>query len=144
MIVWLDAQLPPMLAPWMRAEFGVGAFSLKALGLRDAKDREIVAAARIAGAVLPTKDSDFVDLVQRLGTPPQVVWLTCGNVTNARLRTVLVSSWPQVTALLAAGEAVVELGDETEVPGVKINKILPLQAVGSKAVGWLLTTFIRP
>ncbi len=111
MIVWLDAQLPPALADWMRAEFGVEAFSLKALGLRDAKDRDIFAAARNAGVMLISKDSDFVDLVQRHGAPPQLIWLTCGNVTNARLKVVLAGAWPRVTAMLAAGEAVVELGD---------------------------------
>ncbi|MDF5718318.1 MAG: DUF5615 family PIN-like protein [Rhizonema sp. NSF051] len=28
-----------------------------------------------------TKDSDFVDLVDRLGTPPQIIWLTCGDTS---------------------------------------------------------------
>jgi predicted nuclease of predicted toxin-antitoxin system len=36
-----------------------------------------------------TKDSDFVDLVERLGSPPQVIWLTYGNTSNARLRHIL-------------------------------------------------------
>jgi predicted nuclease of predicted toxin-antitoxin system len=38
------------------------------------------------GLVIMTKDSDFVDLVCRLGVPPQILWLTCGNVTNRNLR----------------------------------------------------------
>jgi predicted nuclease of predicted toxin-antitoxin system len=36
-----------------------------------------------------TKDSDFVDLVERLGPPPQIIWLTCGNTSNLRLREIL-------------------------------------------------------
>gem|GEM_PF-3164312 len=28
-----------------------------------------------------TKDSDFVDLVCRLGTPPQIIWLTLGIIS---------------------------------------------------------------
>jgi len=111
MIIWLDAQLPPTLAQWMRDEFAVDAKSLKDLGLRDATDREIFAAARSAGATIISKDSDFVDLVQEQGPPPPIVWLTCGNVTNARLKVVLSKSWLRVSSVLATGEPVVELGD---------------------------------
>jgi predicted nuclease of predicted toxin-antitoxin system len=39
MIIWVDAQLPPTLAAWIVETFGITAFSLKELGLRDAKDR---------------------------------------------------------------------------------------------------------
>jgi predicted nuclease of predicted toxin-antitoxin system len=111
MIVWLDAQLPPTLAQWMRNDLGLEAKALRELGLRDADDADIFAKAKAAGAVLISKDSDFVDLAQRLGPPPQIVWLTCGNVTNARLKTVFARAWPNVAAMLAAGEAIVELGD---------------------------------
>jgi hypothetical protein len=45
MIIWVDAQLPPTLAAWLVKTFGVIAFSLKELGLRDAKDTEIFEAA---------------------------------------------------------------------------------------------------
>jgi predicted nuclease of predicted toxin-antitoxin system len=56
-----------------------------------------------------TKDSDFVDLVARHGPPPQIVWLTCGNTTNAALREILAAAWPRVAALLAAGEPLIEI-----------------------------------
>ena len=111
MLVWLDAQLPPALAPWLRSDLGLDAKTLRELGLRDADDRDIFMAARAADAVLISKDSDFVDLVQRLGSPPQLVWLTCGNVTNARLKIVMTRAWPDMAAMLAAGEPIVELGD---------------------------------
>jgi predicted nuclease of predicted toxin-antitoxin system len=58
-----------------------------------------------------TKDADFVELVERLGTPPQIVWLRCGNTSNARLREILTSWWPHVQALLAAGERIVEIAE---------------------------------
>lgn len=38
---WVDAQLPPQLASWLSAEFGVETSSLRDLGLRDATDQEI-------------------------------------------------------------------------------------------------------
>jgi predicted nuclease of predicted toxin-antitoxin system len=82
MKIWLDAQLPPMLANWLSATLGLEAFALRDLSLRDAQDIEIFEAARAENAVIMTKDSNFIDLVCRLGTPPQILWLTCGNVTK--------------------------------------------------------------
>ena len=111
MIVWLDAQLPPGLAQWLRQEMGLDARALKELGLRDARDVDIFEAARNAGVVPMSKDSDFVGLVQRLGTPPQLVWLTCGDVTNAKLKALFAESRPKAGRLLRSGEAIVELGD---------------------------------
>jgi len=108
-VLWTDAHLSPALAPWLRAAFGVEAAPLRELGLRDAEDTTIFAAAHQAGAVLMTKDSDFVDLLTRHGPPPQLVWLTCGNTTNAALREILTDTWPRVAALLTAGEPLVEI-----------------------------------
>ena len=31
-----------------------------------------------------TKDEDFLTLFERRGPPPQVVWISCGNVRNAQ------------------------------------------------------------
>jgi predicted nuclease of predicted toxin-antitoxin system len=90
--------------------FGVDAFSLKELGLRDAKDTEIFEAARQPNLVIMTKDSDFVDLVCRLGSPPQILWITCGNVTNQNLRRLLTSTFVEAIAQLQQGEIVVEIG----------------------------------
>jgi predicted nuclease of predicted toxin-antitoxin system len=56
-----------------------------------------------------TKDSDFVDLVERLGSPPQIIWLTCGNTSNARLREILSETLSRALELLAAGETLVEI-----------------------------------
>ncbi|MFG3818364.1 DUF5615 family PIN-like protein, partial [Limnothrix redekei] len=72
MKIWVDAQLPPTLASWLSSNFAVEASALRDLGLRDAKDLEIFEAARLANAIIMTKDSDFVDLVCRLGIPPQI------------------------------------------------------------------------
>lgn len=93
MKIWIDAQLPPNLAFWLSDTFKVNAKSLKELGLRDAKDSDIFAAARLANVVIMTRDSNFVDLVCRLGSPPQIIWLTCGNVTNRNLRKLLLTTF---------------------------------------------------
>lgn len=109
---WIDAQLPPSLAIWLTETFGVSATSLRDLELRDAQDTEIFSAARTAGIVVVSKDSDFVDLVTRLGTPPQILWVTCGNVTNRNLRRIFTETFPNALRLLQAGEAIVEISDK--------------------------------
>jgi len=109
-IVWLDAQLSPAIAPWLRERFSVDALSLQRLGLRDAEDPEIFAKERAASAAVITKDSDFVKLVERHGPPPQIVLLTLGNTSNARLRAVFERNWAQVAQLLTAGEPLIEIG----------------------------------
>ncbi len=51
-----------------------------------------------------TKDIDFVDRLQRLGPPPQVIWITTGNVSNRALRELISAAWPRAVDLLRAGE----------------------------------------
>ncbi|TAN46413.1 MAG: hypothetical protein EPN21_20545 [Methylococcaceae bacterium] len=107
---WVDAQLPPMLARWLSTEYAVEALSLRDLGLRDASDVEIFQAARRVQAVVISKDSDFVELVSRHGPPPQLLWVTCGNVTNRRLQAVFGKTFPDALTLLASGQAIIEVG----------------------------------
>jgi predicted nuclease of predicted toxin-antitoxin system len=109
MNIWVDAQLPPTLANWLTNTFGVEASSLRDIGLRDARDIEIFEAARTLNVIIMTKDSDFVDLVCRLGTPPQILWLTCGNVTNRNLRQLLTITLPDALERLRQGEMIVEI-----------------------------------
>jgi predicted nuclease of predicted toxin-antitoxin system len=109
MKIWVNAQLPPAIANWIVENFNLEAVAVRELDLRDATDPEIFAAARTAAAIVMTKDSDFVELVNAHGTPPQVIWLTCGNTTNARLKEILAQALPQAIKLLEAGEAIVEI-----------------------------------
>ena len=110
MTVWLDAHLSPAIAPWVASTFGLTVVPVRDLGLRDALDPPIFLAARAAGAVVMTKDADFPEMVGRLGSPPQVLWLRCGNTSNAALRTFLSSELPAALLRLATGEPVVEVG----------------------------------
>ena len=113
-VVWVDAQLPPALARWLRQSHGLDAWHVEDVAQLEADDPAIFAAARSGrAAVVVTKDDDFVELVERLGPPPQVVWVTCGNIRNAELRTMVLGAWPRVAALLASGEPLVEVGRRT-------------------------------
>jgi len=57
------------------------------------------------------KDRDFVDLLERHGPPPRVVWPTCGNTSHSRLLAILRDAWPRAAGLMVAGEPLVEIGD---------------------------------
>lgn len=110
--IWIDAHLSPAIATWITNTFGITALALRDLGLRDAEDPEIFEAAKTQGVIFMTKDSDFVDLVERLGSPPQIIWLTCANTSNARLREILSSVLPETLELLRSGEKLVEISED--------------------------------
>lgn len=110
MKIWLNAHLSPVIATWITATFGITAIAVRDLGLRESEDPDIFEAAKAAGAVIVmTKDRDFVELVERYGAPPQVIWLTCGNTSNARLKEILTATLPNAIELLRSGESVVEI-----------------------------------
>ncbi len=111
MLVWLDAQLSPAIAQWLATNLGVDAHPIRELGLRDADDPTIFAAARAARAIVMTKDADFVQLLERFGPPPALIWLTCGNTSNVRLRELLLAAWPRIAELLRSGEPLIELNE---------------------------------
>jgi predicted nuclease of predicted toxin-antitoxin system len=110
-MLWIDAQLSPALARWISETFGVAPQAVRDLGLREAKDLIIFHAAREAGAVIMSKDSDFVLLLERFGPPPQVLWVTCGNTSNVRMREILLKSFPEARTRLEQGEPLVEISD---------------------------------
>jgi predicted nuclease of predicted toxin-antitoxin system len=65
--IWVDAQMSPAIATWISSNYAVNAVAIRDLGLRDAQDKEIFEAARQEKAVVMTKDSDFVLLLDKLG-----------------------------------------------------------------------------
>jgi predicted nuclease of predicted toxin-antitoxin system len=111
MKIWVDGQLSPALAQWISSEFLVECQHIRDLGLRDAADEQIYHAARFANAYMLTKDSDFVDLLRRHGPPPKVLWVTCGNTSNARMKTILSAHLVNAIELFEHGESLVEIVD---------------------------------
>ena len=109
---WLDAQLPPSLAIWLTETFAVEAIALRSISLRDASDQEIFKAAGQAGATVIAKDSDFAELIYRLGAPPKIVWITCGNASNAHIRQLLGSTFLDAMKPLETGETIVEIAEK--------------------------------
>lgn len=102
----VDAQLPPALCGWLR-ERGHEAAHVFEIGMVAAGDAEIAAQAEANGAVLVSKDEDFVTL--RLPDRFAFLWLRCGNATNRALSVWLELRWARVERLLGEGERFVEV-----------------------------------
>lgn len=116
MKVWLDAHLSPQIAQWITHQFKTDQLNIEAIpvrdvGLRDASDEEIFSQAKKHQAVLMTKDSDFIHLINRYGVPPQILWLTCGNTSNENLKRILSVTLLDAISLLSQGDDIVEIAE---------------------------------
>ena len=95
MRLWLDAQLPPLLAGWINGQgWGIQAVAVRDLGLREASDPAIFS---------------FIHLLDEQGPPPQVLWLRLGNCSNAALQEVLSTTLLRAMDHLHDGEPWVEI-----------------------------------
>ncbi|NWF50953.1 MAG: DUF5615 family PIN-like protein [Ignavibacteriaceae bacterium] len=112
MKIWLDAQLSPYLAEWIQENFKVETIPVRDLGLKDAIDRKIFEDAKNAEAVVITKDIDFRLLQEKFGSPPKIIWLTCGNTSNKRLKEIFSDNLGKALELLKSGEKIVEITGE--------------------------------
>lgn len=113
MKLWIDAQLSPAIAAWINRTFDdIEAKSVCSLGLRDATDHKIFEEANKADVVLMSKDDDFIQLIEQKGTPPKLIWITCGNTSNARMREILSTTLLKAKELLESGESLVEISDK--------------------------------
>jgi len=87
------------------------ALHVRELTLQRLGDKELFdAARRLRVTVIVTKDSDFVDLVAVHGPPPQIVRLTCGNLSTPAMHVLLGNNFAEAKRLLEAGERWVEIG----------------------------------
>ena len=68
-------------------------------------------AAREQAVTEMSKDADFVKLLDQLGPPPTIIWITCGNTSNAHLRDLLSSALRRAIEMIDSGESLVEISD---------------------------------
>ncbi|MFP6635071.1 MAG: DUF5615 family PIN-like protein [Dehalococcoidia bacterium] len=107
--------MSPSLALWITQYLGIETRHIDELALRSSKDREIFDATRESGVVVVTKDRDFRELLERLGSRPSVIWITCGNTLNARLIEIPQCALPSALELLEQGESLVEISDANQI-----------------------------
>ncbi len=94
----------------MSDTFSVNCTALRDLELDETDDLEIFTKAKgLAAVVIVSKDSDFADLVMKLGQPPQILWVTCGNCSTAKLREMFSAHFVSIHAMFLSGESLVEL-----------------------------------
>ena len=104
----VDEQLPPGLAKRL-AELGHAAVHIRDIGLGAASDAAIAKEAADRGAILITKDEDFVvrSNLGQLAVP--VVWIRIGNVTNRALWERLSPVLIDILDAIDGSESVVEV-----------------------------------
>lgn len=108
-MIWLDAQLPPSLAPWITDNIGEPCIAVRDLGLRDAADFDIFKEAKKADVVVMSKDKDFIDLLYVHRAPPKIIWLTCGNTSKQRLKEIMAVHLRDALNMLESGNDLVEI-----------------------------------
>lgn len=65
---------------------------VKEIGLVDSSDIEIWKYAFKNEYTIITFDSDFIDLANLKGSPPKVIWLRFGNLSNLNIANKLISN----------------------------------------------------
>jgi predicted nuclease of predicted toxin-antitoxin system len=104
----IDAQLPPTLAKHLSGQ-GHEANHVAEIGLNSAPDRVIWSHAAATGAVLITKDEDFVVMRALDNKGPAVIWVRIGNTTRRALIERFSEALPDILASLERGHTIVEI-----------------------------------
>ncbi len=88
---WIDLNLPPKMATWLKEEFHVLAKSFAELGFGETEDAVVykTAAKNSNTIIITTKDIDFINLQNDIGHPPKILYLNVGNVSNKQLREII-------------------------------------------------------
>lgn len=99
----VDAQLPRRLA---RSIIALGGAAIHTLDLPDGNlttDSQIIQLAVLDGAVVVTKDQDFVDSFLLRGEPPKLLHITTGNIPNDDLVRLIETHWLQIRIMFTQG-----------------------------------------
>ena len=102
-----DVHIPPRLATVLRAQ-GFEAVHVYNINLETADDMAIWRYAKANGAIIVTKDKDFVRISASQPGPP-VIHVCTGNSRNSRLVEKLLRSLPEILTQLDSGRGVIEL-----------------------------------
>ena len=104
----IDAMLPPGLAKGL-AQRGHDARHVDDVLGASASDAALFAEALKTGAILITKDRDFIDMAEGSEAAPQILWVRISNTTSAEMKERLETAFPLAEEKLAAGEPIVML-----------------------------------
>lgn len=94
---WLiDAQLPRRLTNRLNALGHDARHTLDLPAGNRTTDTEINRAATAEGGIVVSKDQDFVDSFLVTGSPPRLLWVTVGNISNNDLLALFESLLPDL------------------------------------------------
>ncbi len=108
MLFLVDAQLPPALARWLTAH-GHPSEHVMDLGLARASDHRIWSHALEVGAVVISKDEDFIFMRSVATTRPPIVWIRRGNTSRQQLLAWFAPLFADILAGLENGEDLIEV-----------------------------------
>lgn len=109
MKLYVDQQLPPLLADWLRDQ-SHDALHVRDIGLKTGSDHAIWTRAIADDAVIISRDSDFA-LFARQDPRGCLVWLRVGNCGNPELVALFERIWSAVAKRLEAGERFIEISE---------------------------------
>jgi predicted nuclease of predicted toxin-antitoxin system len=112
---WIDLNLPPKMADWLKEEFNVNAKSFKALNFALTPDVEVykLAAKKNNIIVITTKDIDFKNYQNIIGAPPKILYLNVGNISNKNLKILMLEKFSAILELfLNTTESLIEISTE--------------------------------
>ncbi len=108
---WIDVNLPPVMAVWLRNDFGVSAKSFNELNLGTEKDIAVFTSAvkRFNTVVITTKDVDFKNLSEEI-PGPRILYLNVGNISNKGLKEIIYKSLEKVIRIFSeTDETLIEI-----------------------------------
>ncbi len=104
---WLDVHIPFRIGVWL-AEREHPAQTFRTCNLHEALDGDVLTALREPGHVIISKDKDFREICLRRGPPPQLLLVTCGNVSNRSLMELFEANFEEALQALVNGAPIVE------------------------------------
>ena len=104
----IDANLPALLGREF-TDAGLEYMHMEDLLPRYAPDLEIAVIANDSGAVLVTRDADFVQFSKNGTLTVPLIWVRLGNMRRAALATAIRARLPTIVRSIEAGERIVEI-----------------------------------
>jgi predicted nuclease of predicted toxin-antitoxin system len=109
--LWIDTHISLIIAKWLKDETGWDVKSFYALQLNSLDDELIYNKPKEKGnVIIVSKDSDFPNLVNRLGEPPKLIMINLGNSSNRQMWDFLIKRiYEAVDLLIKENVSIVEL-----------------------------------
>ncbi len=112
---WIDFNLPPVMAEWLKEDFNVSAKSFKELNFETEDDTTVFKRAvnKFNIVVITTKDSDFVKLANDFLNPPKILYISVGNISNKKLKEIIYKQFKEVLKIFSeSNNYLIEIGKE--------------------------------